>query len=126
MPLLQIHDVERSSVERQRAARLVTEAVVRAYDIDAATVDIVFNAHTDTTYAWSGALPAPVEAQRTFVTVHAFPRPLDHRREAARLITAALAGSFDVKSETIVIYFLDLARDQAAHGGVLAVDETAP
>lgn len=126
MPFLQIHDVGRSPAERQRAARTVTEAVVRAYDIAAATVDVVFHVHPDTTYARAGALPAPVEAQRTVVTVHAFPRPLDRRREAARLITVALAGSFDARSETIVVYFLDLASDQATHGGILTIDETVP
>lgn len=123
MPFLEIHAVERTPAQRRQAALAVTDAVVRAFGVVPAAVDIYFLLQPAEFYARGGVLPAPEDQRRTFVKVHAFERGLDRRRDAARLITAALAGSFDIDPDTIAVYFLQQARDEVAHGGVLAVDE---
>lgn len=123
MPFVEIHDVDASVPRRRQAAQAVTDAVADAYAIAPATVDVVFHAHAAEAYGRAGALPARPELRRTFVTLHAFARPIERRREAARRITAAVAGSLGVAGESVVVYFFERRRDEAAHGGILASDE---
>jgi phenylpyruvate tautomerase PptA (4-oxalocrotonate tautomerase family) len=123
MPFVEIHDVGASATQRMETARAVTAAVVESYGVSPATVDVAFHGHATGAYARAGEMPAAPDVRRTFVALHAFARPLEQRRKLARDLTAAVAGGLGVNEASVVIYFLERRRDEAAHGGILASDE---
>lgn len=123
MPFLEIYHFQLEPDRRSRAAHGATQALATAFGIAPAIISIYFLDCGPADYAHAGVLPAPPEDRRMFVKVHAFPRPIERLREAAALITSAIADACGVDPETVAIYFIPRPPEEAAHGGRLVSDQ---
>jgi phenylpyruvate tautomerase PptA (4-oxalocrotonate tautomerase family) len=124
MPYLEILAPRASTSAKRELARVVTDAVVRGFDVEPATVTIYFVPIGADDYAHAGEHGLPPAGARVFVKVHAYRRDADRRRAAAEAMTPALAACFDTGAHNVAVYFLDRERDEVAHEGHLASDET--
>jgi len=120
MPFLEVFDFDATPDMRRTAAERMTQSLCSAYDI---APDIIctyfFNVDGDS-YAHGAAYGKAARIKRLFIKVHAFARPVQLRRQAARMLTDAVAAAYGVPEDTVAIYFFDRARDEAAHAGVLS------
>lgn len=59
-----------------------------------------------------------------FIHVYAYEgRTVEQKRRLVKSMTEAVCSAFEVKPETVHIYFFDQKRSDAAHAGILASDE---
>ena len=124
MPFIEIQGPPLCREARAALARGTTDALVAAYAIDPGIVTTYFMDVVPGSYAHGGALGDPDEAQRVFVKVYAFRRPIARRREAARTITDAICRATGWVGRNVVVYFLEVAPAAAAHAGRLHSDDT--
>ena len=102
-------------------ATAVTDGICDAFSVGPGTVTIYFIDIAPGAYAHAGMLGAPAEEQRVLVKVHAYRRGIPERRRAAA-ITGPLAAIYGTAADSLAVYFLDRARDEVAHGGLLSSD----
>lgn len=124
MPFIEIQGPPVGREVRAALARGATDALVAAYAIDAGIVTTYFIDVDPGSYAHGGALGSSDEAQRVFVKVYAFPRPIARRRVAARTITDAICGVTGWAGKNVICYFLEVTPAAAAHAGLLQSDHT--
>ncbi len=126
MPYLEILAPRAPADAKRELARVATDAVVRGFDVAPSTVTIYFVPIGFDDYAHAGESGLPLAGARVFVKVHAYRRDAGQRRAVAAALTPALAACFDTRAHDVAIYFLDRERDEVAHDGHLASDETTP
>ncbi|RZM03674.1 MAG: hypothetical protein EOP73_04770 [Variovorax sp.] len=124
MPYLEILAPRAPAAARRELVRIATDAVVRGFGVAASTVTIYFVPIGADDYAHAGESGLPPAGARVFVKVHAYRRDAGRRRATAEAMTPALAACFDTGAHNVAIYFLDRERDEVAHEGHLASDET--
>ena len=122
MPFLDITVFEHSPAQRAALAEQVTAALTQSWGISADIVTLYFQILREGECAHAGAV-VPSASARVFIKVHAFPRGIAHKREAAGLMTQACAQVLQIPSKSVAIYFLDRERHDVSHAGVLACDE---
>jgi phenylpyruvate tautomerase PptA (4-oxalocrotonate tautomerase family) len=120
MPFLEIFDFEATPEERCEATELMTDSLCEAYDIAPEIVSAYFFDIDETSYAHRRTYGYSAEIKRIFVKVHAFRRPIELRRKAARMLTDALVAAYGVPDKAIAIYFFDRDPDEVSHAGLLA------
>jgi phenylpyruvate tautomerase PptA (4-oxalocrotonate tautomerase family) len=124
MPYLEILAPRATADAKRELARVATDAVVNGFDVAPSTVTIYFVPIGFDDYAHAGEYGLPMAGGRVFVKVHAYRRDLARRRAVAAALTPALAACFG--THDVAVYFLDRERDEVAHDGHLASDETTP
>ena len=122
MPFLELTLFEHTRAQRSGLSQGLTNAVVQAWAIGADIVTLYFQVLGDDECAHAGAL-VPARDMRVFIKVHAFPRTLLQKREAARAMTQVVAEVLQLPPKSVAIYFLDRPHQDVSHAGVLAVDE---
>ncbi len=122
MPFLDITVFEHTAEQRRELSARATEALTEAWQISPDIVTLYYQVLRDSDCAHAGAL-VPANQARVFVKVHAFPRAVALKRDAAAAMTRAFAEVLQLPPKAIAIYFLDRERHDVAHGGVLATDE---
>lgn len=122
MPFIEVTGFDQKEVIRRKLASGLTTALARAFGIGEDIVTVYFQPVDPLHYAHGGVL-APDGKERTFIKVHAFPREVALKREAARHMCEAASAALDVPSKNVVIYFFDRPAHDVAHAGVLASDE---
>lgn len=122
MPFLEIFDFEATRSERQNATELATQSLCETFEVTPDIISAYFFNIDDDSYAHCGIYTYASDTKRIFVKVHAFRRPLDTRRKAARKLTDALAKAYGVPEKNIAIYFFDQDMENVAHAGILASD----
>ncbi|MCF3642763.1 hypothetical protein LXM94_22615 [Rhizobium sp. TRM95111] len=120
MPFLEIFDFEAAPETRRNATELMTKSLCEAYGIPSEIVSAYFFAIDENGYSHNGIHGQSNEVKRIFVKVHAYRRPVEIRRKAARLLTDAFAASYGVPEKSVVIYFFDRDPDEVSHAGSLA------
>ena len=120
MPFLEIFDFEATPETRRNATKLMTKSLCEAYDIPPEIVSAYFFAIDENGYGHSGNHGQNDEIKRIFVKVHAYRRPVEIRRRAARLLTDAFVASYGAAEKAVVIYFFDRDPDEVSHAGILA------
>lgn len=124
MPYIEILAPRAAPTAQRDLVRAVTDGIVRGFDVAPSTVTIYFVPIGVDDYAHAGESGLPPTGARVFVKVHAYRRDAAQRRAAAEALTPALAACFDTGAHNVAIYFLDRERDEVAHEGHLASDET--
>lgn len=124
MPFIEIQGPPVDREVRAALARRATDALVSTYTIDAAIITTYFIDVDSGRYAHAGTLGGSDEPQRVFVKVHAFPRPIERRRAAARSITDAICRVTGWPGKSVIVYFLEVPPAAAAHAGLLQSDPT--
>jgi phenylpyruvate tautomerase PptA (4-oxalocrotonate tautomerase family) len=124
MPYVEILAPRAAAERKALLVPAVTDGIVRGFDVVPSTVTIYFVPLGADDYAHEGIFGLPERGARVFVKVHAYRRSADRRRAAAEALTPALAACFDTPEHNVAIYFLDRERDEVAHEGHLASDET--
>jgi len=124
MPFIEIQAPPVDREARAALARGATEALVASYAVDPGIVTTYFIDIDPVNYAHGGELGGPSEAQRVFVKVYAFSRPIERRRAAARSITDAICGVTGWAGKNVIVYFLEVTPAAAAHAGLLQSDPT--
>jgi len=117
MPFVEIIAPPLDEPGRQAVARGLTEGLCAAFSVGPETVTAYFLDVPASHCAHAGRLG---ETQRLFVKVHAFRRGPAERARAAALVTPALAAAYGVPAKALALYFLDRARDEVSHAGILA------
>jgi phenylpyruvate tautomerase PptA (4-oxalocrotonate tautomerase family) len=123
MPFLDITVFEHTREERAALSQRLTEALTSAWGIPADIVTLYYQVLRDGDCAHAGAL-VPAREARVFIKVHAFPRPVALKREAAQAMCRACAELLRLPAKAIAIYFLEREHQDVSHAGVLALDET--
>lgn len=121
MPFIEIIGFDQKPETRRRLSRELTSALAQSFGIGEDIVTVYFQSLQPGDYAHAGELAPPGEA-RTFIKVHAFPRDVALKREAARRMCEAAAGVLGAAPRNVIIYFFDRPAHDVAHGGVLACD----
>ncbi len=121
MPFVELLAPPVDDATRQHVATAVTQAVCDAFAVGPEIVTIYVLPVAPSCYAHAGRLAA-AGPQCVFVKVHAYRRTADARRRLAAAMTAPLARLFGIPDAAVVLYFLDRAKDEVAHDGVLACD----
>lgn len=123
MPFLEVNDFPGphggAPAGRAEAARRMTEALAESWRIDPAIISCYFQLFPADAYAHAGTMPAPEDARRVFIKLHAIARTADLRRAAAQAVTRAAADAYGLPEQAIVIYFFERAVSEIAHGGIL-------
>lgn len=122
MPFIEVLGFDQKEPIRRQLASGLTTALAQAFAISPDIVTVYFHQLDALHYAHKGVL-APEGRERTFIKVHAFPRDVALKREAARRMCETATGALDVPAKNVVIYFFDRPPHDVAHGGVLASDE---
>lgn len=120
MPFLEVFDFDAAPETRRIAAREMTRSLCEAYGIDPDIVSAYFFDIAEDSYAHRGIYGQSSEIKRIFVKVHAFRRPVEARRKAARMLTDAFVAAYGVPEKAVVVYFFDRTPDEVSHAGVLA------
>ncbi|MBB5695442.1 tautomerase family protein [Muricoccus pecuniae] len=121
MPYVEILAPPLPAERRQKVATAVTDGLCGAFSVGPETVTIYFLDIAPGAYAHAGAMGALPEEQRVLVKVHAYRRGVPERRRAAA-ITGPLAEIYGITAKALAVYFLDRARDEVAHAGLLSSD----
>jgi phenylpyruvate tautomerase PptA (4-oxalocrotonate tautomerase family) len=124
MPYVEILAPRAAAAEKRQLTQAVTDGIVRGFDVAPSTVTIYFVPVGSDDYAHAGEFGLPPSGARVFVKLHAYRRSADQRRAVAEAMTPAIAACFDTPAHNIAIYFIDRERDEVAHEGHLASDET--
>lgn len=122
MPFIEMQGPPVDRALRAELARGATDALVAAFAIRPETVVSTFIDVDAERYAFGGAIAE--RPQKVFVKVYAFPRPIELRRRAARAMTDAICSASGWEGENVIVYFLEVPPDAAAHAGVLQNDLT--
>jgi phenylpyruvate tautomerase PptA (4-oxalocrotonate tautomerase family) len=122
MPFFEVFDFAGTPDRRGKATRLMTKALEEAYGIGPEIISAYFIDVSQNSYGHEGAFPADPDNQRIFVKVHAFRRPDNLRRIAARTLTDAVAEAYEAPPKNVAVYFFDRDPDQVSHAGLLASD----
>jgi phenylpyruvate tautomerase PptA (4-oxalocrotonate tautomerase family) len=120
MPFLEIFDFDASRDKRRKAAEAMTASLCEAFGIEPDIVSAYFFNIDGESYAHRGIQGGSSEIKRMFVKVHAFRRPPEARRIAARLLTDAFVSAYGVPEKAVAIYFFDREPDEVSHAGCLA------
>ena len=56
------------------------------------------------------------------IYVYAFEREVEKKRQIVAGLTEVTCKAYDVAPEAVTVYLFDVAKDNAAHGGVLVAD----
>ncbi|BBK32793.1 hypothetical protein EDC65_5299 [Stella humosa] len=126
MPFLEIYHFNLEPERRRRLAAGATEGLAAAFAISPEIITTYFQDCGADDYAHAGRMPVSAADRRMFVKIHAFPRPADRLRDAARRITAAAVEAADIDAANVAIYFLPRPPEEAAHGGRLVSDGEPP
>ncbi len=119
MPFIEVFDFDATPAQRETANHLLTDALCGAYGISPEIVSAYFFDVGDHGYRHGGKFHEKAAIRRIFIKLHAFSRSHEARCEAAELLTGAAVRAYGVAPKAVVVYFLDRAPDEAAHGGVL-------
>lgn len=122
MPFFEVYDFNATPLTREAATRGMTDALCESYGIKPDIVSAYFVDVGRNGYGHDGAFAGKTAENRIFVKLHAFPRPPEARRAAARSITEAVAGAYGTPAKSVAIYFLDSDPGHIAHEGMLASD----
>lgn len=122
MPFVEILAPPLPTESRRQVVRTVTEGICKAFSVGPETVTIYFLDIASGAYAHAGALGTTTGEQRVFVKVHAYRRDIPARREAAAALCAPLATLYGTAAKALAVYFLDRAKDEVAHAGILSSD----
>jgi phenylpyruvate tautomerase PptA (4-oxalocrotonate tautomerase family) len=122
MPFFEVYDFNAAPRARAQATRRMTEALCEAYEIPSSIVSVYFTDVGHQSYGHDARFGDEAGSNRLFVRLHAYPRPDEMRRAAARLVTQALAEVYETSADLIAVYFLDREAGYVSHGGVLASD----
>lgn len=122
MPFLEIFDFASEPEMREAAGRSMTNALCEIYEIKPDIVTCYFVAFGPLAYMHGGQFSEESVGKRVFIKVHAFPRSVDLKRQAARSMTDAAARAYRVPAANVAIYFLDRAKEDVSHNGILACD----
>lgn len=122
MPFFEVYDFNAPPGVRADATRRMTAALCDAYGIEPDIVSAYFVDVGRESYGHCGLFGEKTQENRIFIKLHAFPRPDEARRAAARAITEAVARAYDMPSKLVAIYFFDRDSSQISHNGVLASD----
>jgi len=125
MPYVEILAPRAAESNKRVVTTAVTDGIVASFGVDPSTVTIYFQPVEDGDYAHEGALGYGDAPARIFVKVHAYARSMEARRAVAQALTPALADCFGTTTANVAIYFLDRTRDEVAHDGHMASDESA-
>jgi len=101
----------------------LTDALAGAWGIPPEIVTTYLVGVPMARYGHAGRAGASAGALRAFVKVHAFRRSEEARRRAATALAGVLTAA-GLPAEAAVVYFLDRARDEVAHGGRLESDKS--
>ncbi|MES2533182.1 MAG: hypothetical protein V4636_19220 [Pseudomonadota bacterium] len=124
MPYVEFLAPPAAASEKRQLTQAVTDGIVRGFDVAPSTVTIYFVPVGAEDYAHAGEFGLPPTGARVFVKLHAYRRNADQRRAVAEAMTPAIAACFDTPAHNVAIYFIDRERDEVAHEGHLASDET--
>lgn len=119
MPFVEILGFENDVSRRRKAAEALTKGLAEAYDISPEIITTYFIGLSGQDYAHAGAFDPGADKQRVFVKLHAFARPEDLRAKAAKALTDAIAGAWDLEPKNVIVYFLERDHSEVAHKGVL-------
>jgi phenylpyruvate tautomerase PptA (4-oxalocrotonate tautomerase family) len=122
MPFFEIFDFRATPAQRKAATELLTAALCEAYAIKPDIISAYFIDVGDRSYGHEGFFDEEATENRVFIKVHAFRRPDQLRRVAARMLTQAVAAAYGTPTKAVAVYFFDRDPDQVAHDGVLASD----
>ncbi|GGE41327.1 hypothetical protein GCM10007276_18400 [Agaricicola taiwanensis] len=122
MPFFEVFDFGATPQQRAAATRLMTKALCEAYDIKPDIISAYFLDIGPNSYGHEAIFGESAAEKRLFVKLHAFRRPDQMRRTAARSLTDALAKAYGAPSKSIAVYFFDRDPDQVSHDGILASD----
>lgn len=121
VPFIEVTGFDQNQEVRRRLSRELTDALASSFSISEEIVTVYYFVLAPTDYAHAGVL-APAGEPRTFIKVHAFPREVALKREAARRMCEAAAGVLGLAPKNVIIYFFDRPAHDVAHAGVLASD----
>ena len=124
MPYFEILGPRTASDRKRELSTRLTADIVAAFGVQPGTVTVFFQSVAADDYAHAGLFGLPPADARVLVKLHAFRRSPDCRRDLAERITAAIAACFDTRADNVAIYFFDRERDEVAHAGHLAGDES--
>jgi phenylpyruvate tautomerase PptA (4-oxalocrotonate tautomerase family) len=130
MPYLEIVARRERVLDDARLSTFVrdaTQCVSSVFDVDSNSITLFFLRLDDHAYAHDGVLATHLpeddsRAQRVFVKVHAYARPVELRRALAAALTPLLAGYFEAPPDRVAVYFFERSADEVAHGGKLSAD----
>ncbi|MCL4186457.1 MAG: hypothetical protein KJZ85_02525 [Rhodobacteraceae bacterium] len=123
MPFLEVIAPEPALERPQALIAGLTEALAGAWGISPEIVTTYLVGVPMERYGHAGRAGASAGALRVFVKVHAFRRSEEARHRAAAALASVLTGA-GVPAEAAIVYFLDRARDEVAHGGRLESDKS--
>ena len=122
MPFLEVFDFNPNQRCRERATRLMTKALCDSYEIKPEIVSAYFVDVGQGGYGHAGKFLDDSMEKRIFVKLHAFSRPDDARRKAAKAITEAVVTAYGAEPGSVAVYFIDRDPAQVSHAGILACD----
>lgn len=122
MPFIEILGPSVPANARIRAAADMTKALSEAYGISENIITTFFQHFEGHFYAHAGKTAVEPSASRIFVKIHAFPRPVGLKRDAALALTRAGVAAFGCAPSDLIIYFLETHPESVAHSGTLQSD----
>lgn len=123
MPFLEVIAPEPVLDRPDGLVAAMTAALAGAWDIPPEIVTTYLVGVPAARYGHAGRTGSGAGPLRVFVKVHAFRRDAGARRRAATALTAALVAA-GVSEEAAIVYFLERAPDEVAHGGRLESDKS--
>jgi phenylpyruvate tautomerase PptA (4-oxalocrotonate tautomerase family) len=118
MPFLEVLAPEAALDQPDELVAGLTAALAGAWGIAPGIITTYLVAVPLARYGHAGRTGAAAGSLRVFVKVHAFRRDAEARQRAAAALAATLVAA-GVPSEAAIVYFLDRAPDEVAHGGRL-------
>ncbi|MBT9386630.1 tautomerase family protein [Pseudooceanicola sp. CBS1P-1] len=118
MPFIEIIDRDATEEIRELATEGMTEGLCEAFGIAPEIVTCYYFSSPNYSYGHAGKYGDKAEIFRTFIKIHAFPRPQEVKAAAARALTSAVVDAYGVSPKSVVVYFCDRDPGDAFHAGV--------